>query len=147
MEIGNKGYISSECIELTQLTNPELDSLTPFLMKMEEFGGKVDFNLFYATMTHKDMKAELNMFQKHYLRESTKSIERRAEQEEFSFHPHLSDKTEEIAASSSKRQGTDLITYLNQTDYMRRESQQQLKKEALDNLELIECTFQPKLMR
>ena len=63
-------------------------------MKMEEFGGKVDFPLFYETMTHKDMKSELNLDQKHFLRESTKSIERKSEQENFSYHPKLSVKTE-----------------------------------------------------
>lgn len=69
MDSDYDGKISAERIKLEDLTNEELDCLTPFLIYLENTGANVDFDLFYQLIKDPYFRRNLNISQKHQLRD------------------------------------------------------------------------------
>ena len=69
MDADYDGIISAEHIKLEDLTNEELDCLTPFLIYLENTAAKVDFDLFYQLIRDPYFRRNLNVSQKHQLRD------------------------------------------------------------------------------
>jgi len=69
MDSDYDGSISAEKINLELLSNEELDCLTPFLIYLENTGSKVDFDLFYQLIKDPYFRRNLNIDQKHQLRD------------------------------------------------------------------------------
>ena len=71
MDSNYDGYISAEMITLENLSNEELDWLTPFLIYLENTGANVNFDLFYKLIKDPYFRKNLNINQKHQLRDRT----------------------------------------------------------------------------
>jgi hypothetical protein len=69
MDSDYDGEISAEKIKLEDLTNEELDCLTPFLIYLENTGANVDLDLFYQLIKDPYFRKNLNINQKHQLRD------------------------------------------------------------------------------
>ena len=69
MDSNYDGFISAEHIKLEALSNEELDCLTPFLIYLENTGANVSFDLFYQLIKDPYFRKNLNIDQKHQLRD------------------------------------------------------------------------------
>lgn len=69
MDSNYDGFISADNIKLEDLTNEELDCLTPFLIYLENTSANVNFDLFYQLIKDPYFRRNLNISQKHHLRD------------------------------------------------------------------------------
>ena len=135
----NDGYISSQKINILEVSNEIIDIITPLLLKIEDKALILNFRQFWECID--DFSKELNIDERNVLYGPVKNHHH---EEQISFNPNINSKSNQICDSINRSTKTKRLDEMIDEKKMWKMRDFKIK-ESNDQKIINECTFKPKV--